>query len=87
MVTLFLLLVEAAVNIRDFVPHPSGRRRLRSNVLRRSRSWSNPLRGFFDSRTNDKQKSHRKGGCFVCNGGGGGNRTRVRKSSAIGSTC
>lgn len=28
----------------------------------------------------DKQKSHRKGGCFVCNGGGGGNLNRSRPS-------
>ncbi len=43
----------------------------------------NPLRGLFDSIANDKKrKSHREGGCFV-SGGGGGNRTRVRKHSAI----
>ncbi len=33
-------------------------------------------------------KAHKsKGGIVLENGGGGGNRTRVRKSSALGSTC
>ena len=35
-------------------------------------SGLNRVARFFDSRTDDKQNSHRKGGCFVCNGGGGG---------------
>ncbi len=61
-------------------------RRLGSNPWvcreRRPRPWV-----FFACGNCRAQKNLHKGGFFVGVGGGGGNRTRVRRHSPIGSTC
>jgi len=49
--------------------------------------WSNPERGFSSAPAPKKLKAHPLRGRPLSFGGGGGNRTRVRKPSATGSTC
>jgi len=79
-------------NARHFVPRPSrwsGPSSLRSDVLRR-RLPAAPCRTRYAASSHGviiNKKRVPFGHPFSIDGGGGGNRTRVRKPSATGSTC
>ena len=70
-------------------PHPSQARGRTTCVQNCSCNFVNPLRGVIQSAASTiyKNKRTQLGPFVFVDGGGGGNRTRVRKSYAVGATC
>ena len=60
---------------------------VRRGALERCETGANPLETRGKRKPVTPENDPRETGFSFLNGGGGGNRTRVRKSSAIGSTC